>query len=191
MSIAAALKSVKDVLAPDRVAEDVANDAFRAALRQLAGAVSVIATGEGAGRAGLTATSVTSLAIEPPTVLVTVNRAASAYPTLIAEARFSINLLSDKQQAIADRFAGRGGINGGERFVGADWTTLITGAPVLVGALATIDCELDEVIERHSHGILIGRVKAVALDAEAGALLYWRAGYERLGDLAKGADWRG
>ena len=188
MSIGAALKPVKEFLRPDRVAEDVASDEFRAALRQLAGAVGVIATGAGARRAGLTATSVTSLAIEPPTVLVTVNRTASAYPTLIAEARFSINLLTDRQQAIADRFAGRGGIAGAERFAGAEWTTLETGAPVLVGALAAIDCELDEVIERHSHGILIGRVKAVVIDHAAGALLYWRAGYERTGGPVSGTD---
>ena len=188
MSVAATLRQVKDILSPSAGLGDVEGDRFRAVLRQLAGAVSVIATGSSSSRAGLTATSVTSLAVDPPTVLVTVNRAASAYPTLIAEARFSINLLTDRQQPIADRFAGRGGIAGAERFAGAEWTTLETGAPVLVGALASIDCELDEVIERHSHGILIGRVKAVAIDDTAGALLYWRAGYERLGTLPSGTD---
>lgn len=188
MNVAAKLRQVKDILSPPVLLGDVDADGFRAALRQLAGAVSVIATGSSSGRAGLTATSVTSLAVDPPTVLVTVNRAASAYPTLIAEARFSINLLTDRQQAIADRFAGRGGVAGAERFAGVDWTTLETGAPVLVGALASIDCELDEVIERHSHGILIGRVKAVSIDDTAGALLYWRAGYERVGGSTSGVD---
>ena len=167
---------------------DISGDEFRTGLRQLTGAVSIIATGTGDQRAGLTATSVTSLSAEPPTILVTVNRTASAYPPLLAERRFSINVLSDLQQPIADRFAGRGGIKGAARFEGANWITLATGAPVLADALASLDCSLDEVVERHSHGILIGRVKALRVDPEAGALLYWRGIYDRFAGSPRSAD---
>ncbi len=167
---------------------DIAGDLFRNGLRQLAGAVSVIATGSGETRGGLTATSVTSLTVDPPTILVTVNRSASAYPTLTAERRFTVNILSDRQQPIADRFSGRTGAKGAERFDGSSWTTLATGAPVLADALAVIDCALEEVIERHSHGILIGRVKALRLDTEAGALLYWRGIYDRFEGSPRAGD---
>lgn len=168
--------------------EDIETAAFKATLRQLAGAVSVIATGVGEGRGGLTVTSVTSLSAEPPTILVHINRTASAFPTIAGERRFTVNVLSDRQQAIADRFAGRGGIRGAARFEGADWTVLATGAPVLVGALAVLDCAVEEIIERHSHGLVIGRVKASAVDVEAGALLYWRGIYDRFAGTPRGAD---
>lgn len=151
--------------------------AFRGALRHLAGAVSIITGGEGERRSGLTATSVSSLSAEPPAVIVSVNRNASAWPILTGEGRFSINTLAADQQPIADNFAGRGGLKGAERFGGAEWTTLVTGAPILVGALLSLDCVLEEVVERHSHGILIGRVKAVRTDPSKQALLYWRGGY--------------
>lgn len=151
--------------------------AFRGALRHLAGAVSIITGGQGERRSGLTATSVSSLSAEPPAVIVSVNRNASAWPVLTGEGRFSINTLAADQQAVADRFAGRGGLKGAERFAGAEWTQLVTGAPILVGALLSLDCMLEEVVERHSHGILIGRVRAVRTAPEKSALLYWRGDY--------------
>lgn len=154
--------------------------AFRGALRHLAGAVSVIAGGQGERRAGLTATSVSSLSAEPPAVIVSLNRNASAWPILTGAGAFSINTLAADQQAVADRFAGRGGLKGAERFAGAEWSALITGAPVLTGALLALDCALEEVVERHSHGILIGRVRAVRVGPDKSALLYWRGGYRTL-----------
>jgi flavin reductase (DIM6/NTAB) family NADH-FMN oxidoreductase RutF len=158
---------------------DVDPHLFRTALRQLAGAVSVITAGSGDARAGLTATSVTSFSAEPPTILVSVNTSASAYPTIVARRHFAVNILAHEQQAVADRFAGRLGLKGADRYQGAEWRTLASGAPALVGALAVIDAEIEEIIERHSHAILIGRVKAVEANTETGALLYWRGAYER------------
>ncbi len=159
---------------------------FRSALRQLAGAVSVITAGTGEARAGLTASSVTSFTAEPPTLLVSVNTSASAYPTIIAHRHFAVNILTHEQQPIADRFAGRDGLKGADRYRGADWRVLASGAPALVGALAVIDAEIEEVIERHSHAILIGRVKAVDVNPHAGALLYWRGAYANLGNNDQG-----
>lgn len=165
---------------------DVETNLFRSALRQLAGAVSVITAGNGEARAGLTASSVTSFTAEPPTLLVSVNTSASAYPTIIAHRHFAVNVLTHQQQPIADRFAGRDGLKGADRYQGADWRVLASGAPALVGALAVIDAEIEEVIERHSHAILIGRVKAVDFNPEAGALLYWRGSYERFAGTIEG-----
>ena len=163
-----------------RPGPDVDQAAFRAAMRQLAGAVSVITTGEGANRSGLTATAVTSLSVDPPTVMVCVNLTSSTLPILKSEQRFAINLLNQSQQAIADRFAGRTGLKGAARYGEDGWTRLSTGAPALEGALAVIDTELEEVIERHSHAILIGRVKAVILSPDSGGLIYWRGAYRTL-----------
>ena len=57
----------------------------------------------------------------------------------------------------------------------------------LVGALAALDCEVEDLIERHSHAIVIGRVREIRLGSNDAALLYWRGDYERLGWMAEEA----
>jgi flavin reductase (DIM6/NTAB) family NADH-FMN oxidoreductase RutF len=155
----------------------VASDAFRGAMRHLAGAVSIVTVGRGAERNGLTATSMVSLSVDPPTLLLCVNRSASAWPLLVRHGHFGVNVLAASQAAIADRFAGRNGEKGAERFAGAEWLDLATGAPILADALVAFDCELEERIDRHSHAILIGRVRALHGVPADDALLYWRGAY--------------
>jgi len=153
---------------------------FKDSMRHLAGAVSVITVGRGADRTGFTATSVTSLSIEPPSILVSLNRSSSSWPVLQRYGSFAVNVLSHDQHHIADRFAGRGGIKGAERYEGAEWSELVTGTSVLSGALTVLDCELDEAIDRHSHSILIGRVRSVTVRNEAEPLLYWHGAYRHI-----------
>ena len=160
---------------------------FRAALRHLAGGVSVITTGQGADRTGLTVTSLSSLSAEPPTVMFGLNLSSSSFPVLARYRSFGVNFLNATQKQIADRFAGRGGEKGPARYAGANWSEGVTGAPLLEGALAALDCEVEELIERHSHAIVIGRVREVRLGGDDAALVYWRGDYERLGWMAEEA----
>ncbi|QCI65004.1 flavin reductase family protein [Phreatobacter stygius] len=153
---------------------------FRDAMRQLAGGVCVITAGIGEDRSGLTATSPTSLSMDPPTILVSINRASSAFPVIASYRHFAVNLLAADQQAVAESFTGKGGLRGAQRYRGAEWTTLQTSAPILEGALAAVDCEVEELIERHSHVIVLGRVVAVRSGAKTSALVYWHGGYDRL-----------
>lgn len=156
--------------------------AFRATLRELVGAVSVVTVGRGSDlRNGFTATSVTSLSADPPLLLVCVNRSTSSYPQLLRDRAFAVNVLNASQRDISDRFAGREGASGDARFRGARWTTLVTGAPVLAEALAAADCDVEEVIERGTHAIVIGAVRAVRAASSGAALAYWRGGYEQIG----------
>jgi len=140
-----------------------ATDAFREAMRSLAGAVSVITVGHGTARTGFTASSVASFSVEPPTLIVSIDKSSSAWPAFKSSGRFCVNILAEGQSAIADRFAGRGGIKGTERFDGAEWRETPHGW-ALAGALVSLDCALPEAIERHSHAIPIGRAEA-ALDS--------------------------
>lgn len=160
---------------------------FRAALRHLAGGVSVITTGQGEDRTGLTVTSLASLSAEPPTVMFGLNLGSSSFPVLARHGSFGVNFLNATQKQIADRFAGRNGEKGEARYAGASWTQGVTGSPLLEGALAALDCEVEELIERHSHAIVIGRVREVRLGGDDAALLYWRGDYERLGWMAEEA----
>lgn len=156
---------------------------FKNAMRYLAGAVSVITTGSGDHRTGFTATSVSSLSIDPPTILVCVNRESTSWQPLLEHRSFCINLLAHDQLHIADRFAGRGGAKGVQRYEGATWQSMSTGALALSGALATIDCELGEAIDRYTHSILIGHVKAIAVRDDVEPLLYWHGAYRHLSNL--------
>jgi flavin reductase (DIM6/NTAB) family NADH-FMN oxidoreductase RutF len=155
----------------------VSSDHFRGAMRHLAGGVSVITVGRGKEITGMTVTSVSSLSADPPTLIVSVNRASSSWPLLQRYSSFGVNILTADQLDIAERFTGNGGLKGAERFAGADWITRASGVPLLVGALAAIDCEVEHIVERHSHAIVIGRVLDMHLSSRTAALGYWQGQY--------------
>jgi len=156
-------------------------DALKQAMRTLAGGVAVVTAGLGEERTGATVTSATSLSVDPPTMIVNINLSSSTWPVIRRHRHFCVNILGRHQHAVADRFAGRGGAKGVERYAGADWAPLATGALALAGALAAVDCELEEAIERHSHAIVIGRVTAVVV-GDGGALIYANGRYGSFGD---------
>lgn len=185
--VSAAAQAAIRPSAPATVAPKDVADEFRSALRHLAGGVSVVTTGRGGDRTGLTVTSLSSLSAEPPTVMFGLNLSSSSLPVLRRHRSFGVNFLTAAQKEIADRFAGRGGEKGPARYAEAQWSEGRTGAPLLDGALAALDCELEELIERHSHAIVIGRVREIRFGANDAALLYWRGDYERLGWMAEEA----
>lgn len=153
---------------------------FRAAMRLIVGNVSVITAGTGMDRSGLVVISVVSLSAEPPKVIACVNRSSSTWPVIERHRHFAVNSLGPQHQRVAERFSGFGGIKGNERYKGADWTTLKTGASVLSDAVAAFDCSVDEMIDRGTHSIIIGSVEAVRTQDAGDALLYWRGGYRPL-----------
>ena len=156
---------------------EVTSSDFRSAMRQLTGGVSVITAGRGRDISGMTVTSVSSLSVDPPALIVSINREASSWPLVKRYGFFGVNILASDQIDIAERFTGKGGLKGAARFAGAAWTTRASGVPLLVGALAAIDCEVEDVVERHSHAIVIGRVLDIAASARTAALAYWQGRY--------------
>jgi flavin reductase (DIM6/NTAB) family NADH-FMN oxidoreductase RutF len=150
---------------------------FRGAMRHLTGGVSVITAGRGKDITGMTVTSVSSFSVDPPTLIVSINRDASSFPLIRRHGAFGVNILAADQLDIAERFAGKGGIKGADRFAGARWVTAVSGVPLLVGALSAVDCEVEEIFERHSHGIVIGRVRDVKNSTRNAALAYWHGQY--------------
>jgi flavin reductase (DIM6/NTAB) family NADH-FMN oxidoreductase RutF len=157
--------------------------AFKNAMRHLAAAVSVVTTGRGESRTGFTATSVTSLSMDPPALLVCLNRQSSVSATLHEHSAFCINVLAADQLHIAEHFTGRDGSRGAARYRDASWQEMPSGALGNQNALALIDCELEEAIVRHSHTILIGRPKAVMVRNRSEPLLYWHGAYRLLSSL--------
>ena len=150
---------------------------FRNAMRHLTGGVSVITAGRGRDISGMTVTSVSSLSVDPPALIVSINRESSSWPLVKRYGFFGVNILTSDQFDIAERFTGKGGLKGAARFAGARWMTRASGVPLLADALAAIDCEVEDIVERHSHAIIIGRVLDVTVSPRTAALAYWQGQY--------------
>jgi flavin reductase (DIM6/NTAB) family NADH-FMN oxidoreductase RutF len=168
------MNSIVRLASSDR---DISPDRFRGAMRHLTGGVSVITVGRGKEITGMTVTSVSSLSVDPPTLIVSINRGSSSWPALKRHGFFGVNILAADQLEVAERFTGKGGLKGAERFAGAQWIARISGVPLLAGALAAIDCEVEEIVERHSHAIVIGRVLDIQSSGHTAALAYWQRRY--------------
>jgi flavin reductase (DIM6/NTAB) family NADH-FMN oxidoreductase RutF len=160
-----------------KIDRGVSSDDFRSAMRHLAGGVSVITAGRGKDISGMTVTSVSSLSVDPPTLIVSINRESSSWPLLKRYGCFGVNILTSDQIDVAERFTGKGGLKGADRFAGARWITRASGVPLLEGALAAIDCEVEHIVERHSHAIVIGRVLDMQSSSRSAALAYWQGQY--------------
>jgi flavin reductase (DIM6/NTAB) family NADH-FMN oxidoreductase RutF len=154
---------------------------FRQAMRQLAGGVSVVTVGAHEERTGLTATSVTSLCADPPTLLVCVNRDSSSYQALTRFGFFAVNVLAADQREVAERFGGGSALKGSQRYQGGRWLVMPSGVCRLADAAAVFECEVDECIERHTHAIVIGLVRHVLVGSGSGALVRWRGAYDQVG----------
>jgi flavin reductase (DIM6/NTAB) family NADH-FMN oxidoreductase RutF len=157
---------------------------YRNAMKQQAGAVAIIATGTNDERTGMTATAVCSLSDDPPMLLICVNKSASPHALIKNTGSFSVNFLSTQQEEVAACFAGMTGLKSKARFAYGKWTTLETGAPVLMDALASFDCELINEHQYSTHSIFIGAVKSVQTVVDAGSLLYFRGKFTGLVEVA-------
>ncbi|MDP3139525.1 MAG: flavin reductase [Burkholderiaceae bacterium] len=143
---------------------------FIDAMRRFPGAANIVSTGSGDERAGFTATACMSLTADPPQIGIAVNRSVSAYPKLVANRSFCINTVASDQHPLAARFAGP--IKGAARFEEGSWTTLVTGSPVLEGAVVNLDCEVATTLELSTHTLFVGKVVAARQRTDARSLLY-------------------
>jgi flavin reductase (DIM6/NTAB) family NADH-FMN oxidoreductase RutF len=149
---------------------------FRAVMRRLAGGVSILTAGRDDDITGMTITSLTSLSTKPPRLLVSVNRQASSFARIERDRVFGINILGYDQQDLANRFS-NGRLTGQQRFEGIPWVAGSSGVPLLGNSLATIECQVEEIIERYSHGIIVGSLLSFDLSRQLSGLVYWNGQY--------------
>jgi flavin reductase (DIM6/NTAB) family NADH-FMN oxidoreductase RutF len=152
---------------------------FRLIMRRLAGGVSIITAGRGGEISGMTVTSLTSLSISPPRLLVSINRQASSFALIERHGLFGANILGSDQLDLAKRFSS-GSLKGYQRFEGIEWTPGVSGVPLLNRALATVECRVEEIIERHSHGIIVGSLIDFDLSSRMSGLVYWNGQYAEI-----------
>jgi flavin reductase len=145
---------------------------FKEAMSRIAAAVHIVTTDGPAGLGGITATSVSSITVEPPMMLFCINKTSASYARMIENGVFCINALAPSHEALSNVFAGRTEERLDQRFESGEWRKLATGAPCLAGAVAAFDCRLVETKEVATHVIMIGVVEAVDFGAEGEALAY-------------------
>jgi len=150
----------------------------RKIMGQFATGVTVVTTGGEAGSHGLTANAVASLSLDPPLVLVAVDKRAHSLHYLRANRCFAVNILRLEQEDLSRRFA----VPGPKDFDGLEVVTAETGAPILADCLAYLDCKVADILPGGDHEIFVGEI--VAGDFQAGdPLLYFSGKYRRLLEL--------
>lgn len=182
------LRPPRDQAVADRSKAEIAVDTrqgvdattFKHAMRNLGAGVSIVTSGQGTARRGLTVTAACSLSAEPPSILVCVNRSAEAFVTITESRSFAVNFLAFDQLDIALRFAGHNGWRGEARFGLGTWTSLTTGAPVLVKSLCSVDCKLISVSEHGSHSIVTGLIVDTVRRVEGEPLIYFKGQFSRI-----------
>ncbi|MFB7233050.1 flavin reductase family protein [Streptomyces fimicarius] len=137
--------------------------------------VTVVTTVDPSGRRwGFTASSFTSLSLDPPLVLVCPAKSASCYEAFVFADRFLVNVLASDQAGIAAVFAR----SGADKFAETPMEPCEAGLPGLRGATARLSCRLEDVLDGGDHSILIGRVEEVSVrDAEP--LVYYNRAFAR------------
>ncbi len=151
-------------------------DRFRLGMQRLASGVSVVTSCSPQGRRyGMTATAMFSLSLEPPCLVVGVNK-KTRLGGMLHEARgFSVSILSEEHQDVAEAFAGRiPGVAGADRFIYGKWREDASGLPILDDAPAVFVCEIANILEHSTHYLLIGSVSDVYVtDGEIDPLVYF------------------
>lgn len=149
-------------------------------MSHLAGAVNVLTTDGPAGRRGVTVSAACSVSDNPGTILVCLNKSNLNNRVFEENGVFVLNVLGASHRKLAEAFAGKAHLEQDARFAFAQWEKLHSGAPALVGALASFDCRLIDAREVATHRVLFGEVTALKTTANLAPLVYHNRGYHTL-----------
>lgn len=151
---------------------------LRRVMGHFATGVTIITTISKTGqRHGLTANSFTSVSLDPPLVLICVDKKAESYACFEDSKVFTINILTDAQETLSRKFA----VSGTDKFEGVAFHTGANGVPILDGTLAYIECTLYATYDGGDHTLHLGEVQQVET-VEHKPLLFYRGGYRGISD---------
>lgn len=150
-------------------------DDFRAVIGRFASGVTVITVAVGAEKFGSTASAMTSLSLEPPMLLICINRRSRTAAAIQSERRFGVSILAEDQGALASRFAS----SVPDKFEGIDYRIGEMGQPLLAGALAHLECDVVETVRGGTHMVFLAEVRSMSA-IEGYPLAYYRGGFGRL-----------
>jgi flavin reductase (DIM6/NTAB) family NADH-FMN oxidoreductase RutF len=154
----------------------IGKEEFRRALGHFASGVTVVTLKSGDGKPrGITVSAFSSVSLEPPLVMICIDKRSSVHVHLEEGSHFAVNILADDQELISRRFASREE----DRFEGVGFSYGVTGSPLLTGALATIECRVVHAYPGGDHTIFVGEVEATGV-TDGKPLAYFRGGYSQL-----------
>lgn len=152
---------------------------LRGVMRSWATGVALVTSVFEGKRHGMTVSSFTSVALEPPLVLVCINAASRTHGLILGSRRFAVAILAQDQEDVAGRFAGARE-DSDDRFAGLPTRLTPSGCPIPEGALALMDCKLAASHPGGTSTIFVGEVTAAESLREAPPLLYYQKGYRRI-----------
>jgi 3-hydroxy-9,10-secoandrosta-1,3,5(10)-triene-9,17-dione monooxygenase reductase component len=153
------------------------SDNFRTVLGRLPTGVVVVTGGDPERPSGLVVGSFMSVSLIPPLVAVSPAKASTSWPAIEAGGHFCANILAEGQESLARQFAA----SGGDKFAGLTWSPApATGAPLLDGVSAWIDCRIYERYEAGDHWLVLGEVLELSILREDGALVFHSGAFRPL-----------
>lgn len=167
-------------LRDDLIGDGGRGGALRAAMANFATGVCVVTAIQDGVPHAMTANSFTAISLDPPLVMISVRRVGRFHPVLMSSGEWAVSILSVGQEEIARHFA-RSGRDLASQFSGVDLTTAPhSGAPLINGAMAWLDCTTETTIEAGDHTMVLGAVTAAhRAGGDAEPLLYFRGGFHR------------
>lgn len=146
---------------------------MREVMGHFASGVVVVTAMTAEGPAGFTCQSFSSLSLDPPLVSFSPARTSSTWPRIRDADSFCVNVLAEGHAELSGQFAR----SGTDKYAGVDWVGAPSGAPVLDGVAAWIDCTLEHEYPGGDHTIVVGRVRDLGADEGCSPLLFHRGGY--------------
>jgi 3-hydroxy-9,10-secoandrosta-1,3,5(10)-triene-9,17-dione monooxygenase reductase component len=154
---------------------------FRRVMGHFVTGVTVVTTFDGDRPQGITVNALSSVSLEPPLVMIALDRRRFITPTVRAAGRYAVNILAEDQQDLSDCFAGADVTPGRPEFCGARWHAGETGLPLIDGAIAALECTVVEAFSAGDHDLFIGRVDALSSRPDhPQPLLFYRRRYLRI-----------
>ena len=148
---------------------DLISEQLREGMRYWASGVGVTAAAYQGVMHGMTVSSFTSISLEPPVVMVSLNNETRTHDLVLKSGAFGVTLLAETQLEKSNRFAGQIE-DENDRFVGLEYFVLETGSPLLTGGLAFFDCRLINTFETATTTVMFGEVVAARVGKHAGEL---------------------
>jgi flavin reductase (DIM6/NTAB) family NADH-FMN oxidoreductase RutF len=159
----------------------VDSEQLRQAMRGWTSGVAVVTAAHDGDRHGMTVSSFTSIALDPPVITISMQTDSRTYNLIMQSNAFGVTILAEGQQEVSDRFAGRMP-DVEDRLAGIETETLVTGAPFLKGGLAYLDCRVSQSISVGKNTLFLGEVVAVRGDGTGKGLVYHNQKYRKLVD---------
>jgi flavin reductase (DIM6/NTAB) family NADH-FMN oxidoreductase RutF len=157
---------------------DLSAEHFRQVMAHVPTSVAVVAGVVDGGPKGLSVGTFVPVSLEPPLVGFFVATTSKSWPPIHSSGSFCVSVLGQDQAEISSRFA----LSETDKFEGVQWRPAPSGNPVLVGAVAFVDCDIERVVETGDHLLVLGRVLEMGVETGQTPLLHHRSSYRHVAE---------